>query len=90
MLLWPPSKQTSPTRMFVSSIVSSLHRTVIVRESKLAGMAGSSTFQDLSAAAAADWVFSPKVTVVVSPAVAQPQIGIGLSRCTTMLDWKRL
>jgi hypothetical protein len=90
MLLCPPSTHTSPMRMFSSVNCSSPDRMITCCGSALAGCAGSATFHARSSAAVVAAVAPPSETETGAPGLAQPQMLIGLSRCSTMFDWNTL
>ncbi len=79
----PEATQTSPTRISSSWIVF-LPRIVMRRPLRSAFMAGNTTLQLPCSSAFPFAVAPPNSTVISSSGSAQPQIGIGLSRCKTM------
>ena len=83
MFDWPEPIHTSPMRMSSNSI---LFLPLIAMRCDLpsAFTAGSTTFQLPWASALAVAVASSSFTVTSSPGSAQPQIGSGRSRCSTM------
>ena len=97
MLLWPPQSQTSPTTTFLNTFVStvepnhpgSLSTISSVRPSLEASISGKSMRQHPSAPTTV-FILSPaKLTRISFPAVARPQIGTVLPRCSTMLSLNR-
>ena len=83
MFDWPEPIHTSPMRMSSSSILF-FPLMVMVWALPSAFTAGSTTFQLPWASALAVAVASSSLTVTSSPGAAQPQIGNGRSRCSTM------
>ena len=83
MFDWPEPIHTSPMRMSSNSILF-FPLTVMRWALPSAFTAGSTTFQLPWASALAVAVASSSFTVTSSPGSAQPQIGSGRSRCSTM------